>query len=422
MVGRRLGLESIEVVRGGLHPAQASGPAPGPAPGSAGPGTRASQPLPGEAGSLPGLYGRWLAEILPGPLPAQPLATCHDCAMMPADAPEAGARYFRAETKCCTFVPMLPNFAVGQILADPDPEAAAGRETVLARIAARNGVTPLGLAQPLSFSLRYRHSPLGFGQDGGLRCPHLVGERCGIWKYRESTCATWFCKHERGALGWRLFDEVRELLSKLEHELSLWCAGALGFEVDALSRLPESHPAPLWRGRRTFSSHLMGSQLDGAQPVQALGGRRRAEQAELFGAYAGRETDFFRDCARQVEQLSLAEVATRLGWDLAAQGARVRATYLELQSNALPSQLRAVPADLVQIGGKTWVRGYCSSDPRVLSAEVLAILPRFDGRPVAEVQAAIRAELGLELEEALIRRLVELQLLATAGAAPSPSR
>lgn len=47
---------------------------------------------------------------------------------------------FRADTKCCTYVPALPSFNVGLIFGLPDAEH--GRRTVDERIAQRAGVTP----------------------------------------------------------------------------------------------------------------------------------------------------------------------------------------------------------------------------------------------------------------------------------------
>ena len=68
--------------------------------------------------------------------------------MRPSGPAAAGALVFAAETKCCTYVPEVPNFLVGRILDDPDPAFAPGRATVNQRIDARVSVTPLGLGRP----------------------------------------------------------------------------------------------------------------------------------------------------------------------------------------------------------------------------------------------------------------------------------
>src|SRR5579863_3280623 len=146
-----------------------------------------------------------MGALLPGPIPAETSATCDRCAMVRPVDPESAPpeSFFSPQTKCCTYLPEIANFLVGRILADASPDAAFGRATVEARIDAGVEVTPLGLQKTPLFSLVYRASPASFGHATSMRCPHYVvdGGRCGVWRHRESTCATWFCKFARGANG-----------------------------------------------------------------------------------------------------------------------------------------------------------------------------------------------------------------------------
>ena len=99
--------------------------------------------------TLPPLYAGWIDDLLDGPLPHESEATCEDCAMWPgAGSSGAGALAFHPETKCCTYIPSLPNFLVGRIVEDDDPAMAPGRASVEARIDARLGVTPMGIDRP----------------------------------------------------------------------------------------------------------------------------------------------------------------------------------------------------------------------------------------------------------------------------------
>ena len=125
--------------------------------------------------ALPPLYAGWIGTLLDGPLPSEPEATCERCAMLPAEgAPAAERLYFPPEVKCCTYVPALPNFLVGRILADDDPALAAGRASVERRIDARLGVTPLGLEPPPVHALLYKASGgQAFGRSRALRWPAL---------------------------------------------------------------------------------------------------------------------------------------------------------------------------------------------------------------------------------------------------------
>src|ERR1700719_3036940 len=91
---------------------------------------------------LPPLQERWMSDLLGGAIPAETRATCDDCAM--CNHLEPGVESFDPGVKCCTYVPVLANFLVGQVLADPDDRTAVGRASVEARIAKRTAVTPLG--------------------------------------------------------------------------------------------------------------------------------------------------------------------------------------------------------------------------------------------------------------------------------------
>jgi len=99
--------------------------------------------------TLPPLYAGWMAEFLDGAVPAETAATCEQCAMC---APDAAAPvsldFFDPATKCCTYIPSLPNFLIGRILDDASPEAAPGRASIERRIDERVGVTPLGMQTP----------------------------------------------------------------------------------------------------------------------------------------------------------------------------------------------------------------------------------------------------------------------------------
>lgn len=89
--------------------------------------------------ALPALYRTLLGAPLDREVPAESKATCHACAMV-AGCPETVApldgrsRLFRADTKCCTYHPRLPNDLVGALLQDPNPGLAEGRRRMEARL------------------------------------------------------------------------------------------------------------------------------------------------------------------------------------------------------------------------------------------------------------------------------------------------
>src|ERR1700735_2429640 len=103
---------------------------------------------------LPPVQAAWISEIVGGPIPAETQATCDDCAMCNQVDPAASS--FNPETKCCTYLPSLAHFLVGQVRVEDGTAGAAGRESVRARIAAGIGVTPLGLDKAPAYDALYR--------------------------------------------------------------------------------------------------------------------------------------------------------------------------------------------------------------------------------------------------------------------------
>src|SRR5687767_13539275 len=94
-----------------------------------------------------------MSDLLPAPIPRESKAACGDCVMCPGKGAEPDEA-FAPETKCCTFVPSIPNFLAGRALADP--ELGEGRRSLEARIASRDGLSPLGLGITEDEGTRYR--------------------------------------------------------------------------------------------------------------------------------------------------------------------------------------------------------------------------------------------------------------------------
>ncbi len=180
-----------------------------------------------------------------GPDPAEQNSTCDRCAMLPPAGKQGGANelYFSPATKCCTFLPELANFLVGRVLGETNAESAAGRATVEARLDKGLGVSPLGLLRTPMYSLLYRTSPGSFGHARSMRCPHYLeeGGRCGVWRHRESTCATWFCKYGRGEKGRAFWERLHDVLVASEDSVRTHCLAELEFASDTLESLFPPH-------------------------------------------------------------------------------------------------------------------------------------------------------------------------------------
>jgi len=346
---------------------------------------------------LPDLYARWMAEALPGPVPGEPRATCEDCAMcVKGDGALPTAMYaFDAEVKCCVYLPRLPNFLAGRAL------HGEGAASVQARIEAGVGVTPLALEQPPAYDLLYRNSVNTIGRSRTLRCPHFVeeGGRCGIWRSRDALCSTWFCQHDRGAVGAAFWTALRDLLTTVEARLALWAAREDGIVSEVLARL-----IPRTAHDREPEPEPDGPAVDGI-PSEAT-------QRALWGERRGQEAAFYEACAARVDVLTWADVLA-IGGDEVAVRAEVAADrWSEHADVTLPERLVVGRFEIAarRTGGVRAV-SFSSLDAIDLPDALLGLLPVFDGREVSEVLAEMNERWNVEIDPAFLRRLVDWQIL-----------
>jgi Fe-S-cluster containining protein len=341
-----------------------------------------------------------MRELLKDRVGGEPQATCDDCAMCPShgSTPGVSELYFNPESKCCTYIPELPNYLVGRILSDSDPALAHGRNTVRARLQAGAGVTPLGIDQPVTFEVLYRAAPGLFGRSQTLRCPHYIeeGGRCGVWRHRPSVCATWHCKHERGMVGKVFWKALHQLLCGVQRALARWCVTELPPPV--LSVLFPAHQGP-GSGRPIDAADIDGI----ANP---------AVYDRAWGALKGREEEFYRGCARRVDALTWKDVRRIGGSELEILERLLLSAWKDLLSKALPDRLRPGSIRVTPVSPETSrVLSYSELDPLEVPSELLEVLGYFDGRSTDEALAAIARERGLSIERDLLRQLVDFQVL-----------
>jgi hypothetical protein len=348
--------------------------------------------MPAESGPLPPLYGRWMGSLLGGCIPAETNATCDDCAMCnTALAPEGGGSWFNPGVKCCSYLPRLSNFNVGRMLLDRDSDSSPDFASIEKRL---NGsaVTPLGMLIPLEYTALYSQFPLRFGQDPNFLCPHYLSDsgRCGIWRYRNSVCATWFCKHGRGSVGKAFWASLQQLLTAIERQLEIWCVKELDPGPDAL--------AALFAPRRD------------PQPVPP---RNSSAYMALWGRWLGDERRFFERCGQLVEKLSWSKVLQLCGQEVQVYAAAAVENYRRLLDEQLPPSLRlgasvnviSLKRDAVELSG------YSPMDAVELPRELFESLSMFDGRPTRQAMDDIAEQHGLDLGADLVRGLVDFAIL-----------
>ena len=354
---------------------------------------------------LPTLYTAWMADLLEGEIPREQTAACERCVMCrPADSPDGvgGSCHFSRETKCCTYLPELVSFGVGHILTRDDETLAEGRRTVVARITARHGVTPLGLKRPRPRQLIDTHGHNLFGRETSLRCPHLLADgHCGIWRYGAPMCSTWYCKFDRGAVGFRFWAALRRLLCTMEERLSWWCLLRLGMEPAVLTAL--EHDAR----RAATPSCLQRGDLDAAGDAAA--------HAQLWGSWNGREEELYRRCAALVDGLSWREAASICGVEAEVLGRAVREAHTALMSRAVPERVRLGRFQITAADDRGFlVVGYSPFDPIRLPKTLMGLLHHFDGRPTAQILDHIDRAGGPRLGLEVVQRLVDVGVLAEA--------
>src|SRR5260221_469601 len=96
-----------------------------------------------------------------------------------------------------------------------DPRLIARPAPTPKRVASRVAVDPMGVHPPAAYTLLYDRARGAFGRASSLRCPLYDAPTgaCTVWRHREATCSTWFCKYVAGADGRQFWTAVKTYLS-----------------------------------------------------------------------------------------------------------------------------------------------------------------------------------------------------------------
>jgi hypothetical protein len=347
---------------------------------------------------VPDTYHRLLPDLFELPVQEERHATCNECAMCTHGTggfPPEG--FFSPTTKCCTYHPMLPNYAVGGLLLDTSDAGREGRRRVQEKIAARVGVTPFGILPPPRVHFLMKHGKAGFGQATSLICPYLDREQraCTVWAHREGECATWFCKHNNGQDGRVFWSALRDYLFEVERVLISHTLRELGFDPQRVLNWPG---APAW---------LDGRDLDDLPPPDA-------RYAAAWEPWAGREAELYTTAYGVVARLDREAFARAAGVKLDLLGDALARTHRTMTSPALPDPLIKNPRMQIfrSFDDSVVLATYSSFDPTRLRKQVFDLLERFDGRtPTAAVRESIHADTGMRVSDSFIVRLYQQRIL-----------
>jgi hypothetical protein len=347
----------------------------------------------------PALYRSYLPAFFDNAPPREEKATCQTCAMLapPGVTPSRDRQYFRPDTKCCTYHPMLPNYLVGAALSDPRPEMDEGRRRLRARIASRVSVSPRWVSAPRKMDTILKSSWVNImGRSLVLRCPLYSAEHggCTIWPHWDSVCASFFCKYMKAADGEALWRAVRNYLSYVERRLAIAAARAV---LPGRPEEPDPH---------------------GPMTIEDLEDRPPSEEsyAELWGDQVGREEEHYIRCHEWVGALSRGEFE-RIVQDaeLERRMARLEQTWETLQHPTLPETLvRSPDLQIKQTDEGVLVRAYSPYEPLLLTKDLFDLVLAFDGKEtVAELVARMKREADLEIPEDMLLSLYQYRVLVT---------
>jgi hypothetical protein len=350
--------------------------------------------------SLPPLYTRWIEELLAKPVADEVRADCDACVMCAKPAQRAPLRAFSPDVKCCSFVPALANFLIGRILSDSDSATAMGRSIIQGQIRAGVLATPLGLIRPATYTLIYQHGIEGFGRARTLRCPYYVdgpNRNCTIWRHREAVCSTWFCKHDRGAVGYQFWQAVMRLLHAVEQALARHCVLELDIGGDSLARL-----YALRSGDGTVTS-LNVHDLDGTVDV--------GTQKAIWGPWWGREAVFYQRCAAQVSELSWEGVCAIAGSEVRMLAMLVQQAFKRLNGSEWPPSVQFGTAEVTSAGdGQVELTTYRPYDSVKMPMGLFEALQALDGRTQEQCVQELQAK-GFSVKHTEMQQWLDHQIL-----------
>lgn len=280
---------------------------------------------------LPEVYQRLFPDFFHQPIPRETLATCHDCAMCvrPDQVLMPGQKYFNPDSKCCTFHPKLPNYLVGGLLLDTNPAMDHGRNVIREKIKKRIGISPSSVLPPKKYAMFYKFSgERAFGKNQLLLCPYYIreGGLCGIWKFREGVCSTYFCKTAAGQEGKKFWNVLRGYLIQSQDALMWHAMLNLGFEVEFI-----------WELLTAYNNDSMDPlDLDELPPPNEV-------YEKIWGPWAGREEEFYKKSYELISSLSKDEFDRIGGMNPKVFYEWLKKRYQEVIAPVIPPKLRSNP-------------------------------------------------------------------------------
>ena len=124
-----------------------------------------------------------------------------------------------------------------------------------------------------------------------------------------------------------------------------------------------------------------------------------------------------------MERFAWSDVVRIGGAEVALASSVLSDAYRALGSEALPARLRVAPVETTPLGpDRVRVTAYRAYDPLEIPKALGDVLHFFDGRDTPSTLLAISADSGIELDTAVVRRLVDFDVLVEDHSEPGDSR
>ena len=285
----------------------------------------------------------------------------------------------------------------GQLLQSKDSDWDFGRKTLAERISGGEAGLLGIMADPAYLAVYRNAGASAFGQAQTMRCPHLLTDgRCGIRDFRSPTCATWFCKYERGARGQALWRAIHDVLLLADRVVSLWCLERMQIDIEKqLAALEELDPQ--------FSAARIDHKRD------------ELRDRDLWADWYGRETEFYIACARHAAELDWETLLEIGGHEFALYARRARKLATAHADQRLPESLRTGQFRVTNAdAGLVWLDAYNPYDPLEVSSDVLTFVAACDGRDTESIISGHVAAGGRYPDRILLRTLLDHGVLEPA--------
>ena len=223
---------------------------------------------------------------------------------------------FSKKTKCCTFKPIVPNYLVGGIIQDDTQN-----QTLGTYIDNNTNIFPLGYF-PTSDDLHYYETkvlPDKFGIDDSYSCDFYMDGNCGIWKYRNAICSTYFCHYFKGFTGKLFWDDVRDFIQFVEDSVSQYCCYELGIPVDYIK------------------NNTTNFFINVRKAKWVLATKSTLSDDDIWGEWLHKKRQFFIECHALASQLTLDQLIA------------LNPTKYNIQLNALQKSYDYMISDSIQI-------------------------------------------------------------------------